>query len=267
MIPETAPFCLLSTSYGDTLMILSYALKVLSPALNIGMTNAHFKFAPFLGIPAVHLHLTSEATRFCEWLGLNYQAWLDAQFGTEVELWEWLADVPPDSPLAKVWTELGGPRKRKDDESKGVGQKTVFKTHKKKLPGLFNFLYWLRRPESKWSGGRATDKVETTVGESTEAAPNTVSAPRTSEESAAIPLIDLIDPESPRPLNDNAAAALAFWNLRERYDTLLAERQVQARYLVERRRLHLERQVQADPALERVTEGIRHLDTGSGVEV
>lgn len=225
--PERLHFPLVSTSFGSTILLLSTALRVISQSLTLDMTHLVLRQSPFVGLPAVDVFLTSDATCFCTWTGLDYTRWTRGM-GSEEEAWKWMTEVEPDSIMGRAWGRLARPRDRtKQDEKRGK-------------PGdLDRFIKWLRSPRSKWYD------------------PNTIilrpkEVPQDSQIGAAVKPT-LLDPVRPKLLESRAVAALKHWGKMEEYERGMEERRAVAREMAgrQRKRVEAREKVMATPGRRR----------------
>ncbi|ORX34057.1 hypothetical protein BD324DRAFT_658098 [Kockovaella imperatae] len=261
---STASFALLSTSYGDSLVVLSYALKILCPSFSLSSTQFNLKHSPFSGIPPIQVQLTTDPVPFCKWLGVDYDKWQATTFADNHELWEWLTNVEPSSILGTIWIKLAAPRKEDHDKDFETGDGTpVIRNHVRKISGVAKFLKWLRRPDSHWVK-LAVECEAAKLGESTinpSSCDDTARSVASAEPSPISTSVEqlILDPGSPSPLDNHARDALTFWDCQSEYNVQYADRQGQARLLAERRQKHLENKAKQEAQLASLAQGVDQL--------
>ena len=242
------------------------------------MVGLIIRHAAYPGIPGIDVLLTPSATSLCSYLGLSQERWSKG-FGSEKEVWEWLADVKEGGMLEVAYKRMVRPR--------AVRQKG----HKKKMGALDGFVAFLRgtkwgegwdadmdmpAPESRVSamilGGDGGDEkrpetpldqirsIPTLAGlaslADTSLPPLSPSGTATSIASSG-PLTpstsmtngqdqpEATHPDSPTPLDPRALAALHLWGKQDEYDAELKERKGKAAYLYERQMERVKRRERA----------------------
>ncbi|WWC86680.1 uncharacterized protein L201_001557 [Kwoniella dendrophila CBS 6074] len=127
--PENLEFNLMMSSYSSTGLLLGRVLRTLSRSFTLHLTHLIVRHSPYFGIPPIDITLTTSATEFCEWLGLDYQVWKHEgqTWVNESDLWRWMTTAKEDSiagqaikRMAKksrspVNEEFGGKRRRRAD--------------------------------------------------------------------------------------------------------------------------------------------------------
>ena len=200
MIPASQiPFTLLLTSYSSTTLLLAMALRVISPSLTMHSTHLVLRHSPFAGLPAVDVTLAHDPQTFCAWSGLDLDRWNAGWMASEEDSWRWLTEVSEESILGRAWKRLAQLRDRGTQHSNG--SKAV----------RDRFVEWLRSEESKWFDP-AVEPIPST--------PN----PELSTDAT----LNIVDPESPAPLDRRAMQALVYWGKTEEYEKGVEQRRVVA---------------------------------------
>lgn len=220
--PESVPFVEFAYSYGTVLYLLGHMARYATTDSVIVHTHCVIlRSRPYARKPPIDVVLSCEARAVCEWLGIDYDAWLRARFDNVEELFAWFASVRPGSigePALRRFAEYGMDGKPRSNRASAA---------------VAEFGAWLRA--HGWDVAADGDVQS----------PTTTKKPILSSQ--------MTDPDDPTPLMDAEIDVLNYWGKLAEYNAkvetvreeLKEEREIVLR---NRRRKLAERQATAQLA-------------------
>jgi len=143
-------------------------------------------------------------------MGFDHAKWLQVgEFDTELDVWEWIGDVEPDTRVARALRSMARP------------QEVVWREKRKGKPGAMDaYLAYLRSRDSPYY------------------MPNAVPRPPAQERPEPN---NLVDPDRPNELAWHAADALRYWGKEDEYGRALEVKKVVAREMWEKQQARIKR--------------------------
>ncbi|OWZ70560.1 hypothetical protein AYX14_04022 [Cryptococcus neoformans] len=240
--PQNLAFVTFMTSYSSTSILLGRILRYYSHSLTIHLTHFVFRHTAYFGIQPIDITLTDDPEVFCSWFGTDYQKWLiqgkDWKF--DWQFWQWLTDVPDESPAGTAFRRLA--RKIQRD-----GDKAVKKARGKRDTFADKFYVWFMT-RSKWA---PTEEDENASMPDEEKERNELPPKPTPAE------LSMINIDKPFPMDKGAEEVLDFWGKRAEYDALFEQRKIMATPIAESQRLKMEKKMRTKALLDAQEEMIK----------